>query len=182
MQITRRQALQHLAIACAACSVGLTGCFSIDQTTIAALLSEMVSAWQALETALGKVIPTNIANLFAQAIAAVKAWVPGTPVQDVIQILQDLSTAVGGLSGIGLTALETAAVQIVLNTIINVIELIDPASVPATALTAQARFKRSVSTTVLVPQKHFRQGQIPSSELKKQFESEWLAQTGKAAA
>jgi hypothetical protein len=180
MEMTRRHfgKITVMAASASTLGLGLTGC-TIDQTTIAALLNEMITAWQSIETALGKAVPANVVALFTQAVNDVKAWVPGTPAQDVIQVLQDLSVAVGALGSLTpITAIEAAGIQIVLGTIINVIELIDPAAVPATTITAQAKM---LKTGPPVPQQHFRQGQITAKALKAQFEAEWLAQTGKAA-
>jgi hypothetical protein len=184
MELTRRQFGKGTLAILGATAMGgstllLEGCN--DQTTIAALLNEMLTAWSSLETALGKAVPANIATLFQQAVTAVQNWKSGTPAQDVIQVLQDLSLAIGDIGAVvpGMTAIEAAAVQIILGTIINIIELIDPAAVPATVLTAQKAMTHAVVNPV--PQKHFRQGAITSAHLKAQFEAEWLAQTGKAA-
>ena len=157
----------------------LTGCF--DQTVVAALLGEMSTAWQGFETALGRSLPASVTTAFTTAIAAVKAWVPGTPAQDVVQVLQILSTAIGSFVGVGsLTGLEAAAVSVILGTIVNIIEIIDPNAVPPAVATARFHLQKLAKPPV--PQKHFRQGGIPASDLKKQFEIQWLAVTGKAAA
>jgi hypothetical protein len=188
MQMTRRtfgkRTLAVVAFQAAAGSLMvalLTGCS--DQTTVAALLNEMITAWTSLETSLGKAVPANIAALFAQAVAAVQAWKVGTAAQDVVQVLQDLSVAVGAVGQAipGMTAIEAAAVQIILGTIVNIVELIDPSAVPPVVVAGQARMAREAVKGASVPQKHFRQGQIPASALKKQFEVEWLVNTGKAA-
>ena len=184
MEFTRRQfGKGTLAIigysALGGSTLLLDGCN--DQATIAALLNEMLTAWSSLETTLGKVLPSNIATLFQEAVTAVQNWKSGTPAEDVIQVLQALASAIGTIGTLipGMTAIEAAAVQIILGTVINIIELIDPAAVPQTALVAQLKVAKSVPNPV--PQKHFREGEIKSGNLKKQFETEWLTQTGKAA-
>ena len=176
-----RRKLLKLAAMCAATPfipAFLTGCN--DQTTIAALLAEMETALTAFETDLGKVLPQSVVTAFDAAVNAVKAWVPGTASQDVIQVLQDLSIAVSAFAGITpLTGVEAAAIEIILRTTVNIIELIDPASVPPVATAAQAHLAHAAKPALA--QKHFKQGEIPASMLQKQFKAEWLAVTGKAA-
>lgn len=167
-----------LAFAALASLPMLEGCN--DQQTIATLLAEMQTALTALETELGKVLPPTVLAAFNAAIGAVKSWVPGTPAQDVVQVLQDLSTAIAAFAGITpLTGVEAAAVQIVLGTVINIIDLIDPAAVPPVVTAAATHLEHNAKMSA--PQKHFKTGEIPASMLQKQFKAEWLAVTGKAA-
>jgi hypothetical protein len=182
MNLSRRDAIRivgggSLALA----TFPLAGCS--DQTTTAALLAELSTTLTAFFTDLGKVLPASITTAFTNAVAAVKAWVPGTSAQDVVQVLQDLSIAVSGFASVTpLTAVEAAALQLVLGTVVNIIELIDPGAVPAVATTAMAAIVMRVPLPAPPPQKHFKRGEISASTLKKQFEAEWLAATGKKAA
>lgn len=156
-----------------------TGCN--DQTIIAQLLQEAVTAWNALASFLGKALPPSIAQAFAQAIAAVQAWVPGTAAQDVIEVLQDAIAAINAFASTGvLTGVWAAAAQVILGLLVNIIEDIDPAAVPPSAAATQLRLAKTAVPPV--PQKHFRSGEIPASTLKKQFEVQWLAVTGQKAA
>lgn len=183
--MNRREAVKLLVMAAGVSSLGLaTGCN--DQTVIAGLLTEMESAWQALETSLGKTLPANISDLFAKAVTAVQGWVPGTAVQGVIEVLQDLSTVLGDVEQYipSLTALEAAAAQIILGTVINLIEIIDPAAVPTAAMIGSKRLRAKLLAIAktTAPQKHFRAGEIKPEVLKKKFELEWSSQTGRKAA
>jgi hypothetical protein len=164
------------ALACIAS--GVTGCD--DQTTIALLLGELSTAWQGFETGLGKALPANIIQLFTDAENSVRNWVPGTPAQDVVQVLQDLANAVADIEAVlpGITALEAAAASVILNTVVNIIEDIDPSAVPASASVSLTKLARKAVPPVA--QKHFRQGEIRPSLLKKQFEIEWKGVTGKS--
>lgn len=179
MNLSRRDAIRivgggSLALA----TFPLAGCS--DQTTTAALLAELSTTLTAFFTDLGKVLPASITTAFTNAVAAVKAWVPGTSAQDVVQVLQDLSIAVSGFASVTpLTAVEAAALQLVLGTVVNIIELIDPSAVPPTVPAISAALAHAGHLSV--PQKHFRRGEIPASTLKKQFETSWLATTGKKA-
>jgi hypothetical protein len=156
-----------------------TGCN--DQSIIASLLAEASNAWSALASFLGKSLPASITQAFTQAVAAVQAWVPGTPAQDVVEVLQDAIAAINAFASTGvLTGVWAAATQIILGLLVNVIEDIDPASVPPTAAVTLKMLARTAAPPV--PQKHFRAGQIPASTLKAQFEAQWLAVTGQKAA
>lgn len=152
-----------------------------DQSVIAGLLSEAISAWNALAAFLGKVLPASITQAFAQAVAAVQAWKSGTPAQDVVQILQDAIAAINAFASTGvLTGVWAAATQIILGLLVNIIEDIDPAAVPPSASVTQAMLARTAAPPVA--QKHFRAGSIKPQELKAQFEAQWLAVTGQKAA
>lgn len=156
-----------------------TGCN--DQSVIAGLLNESITAWNALAAFLGKSLPASITQAFAQAVAAVKGWVPGTPAQDVVEVLQDAITAINAFASTGvLTGIWAAATQIILGLLVNIIEDIDPASVPPSAAVTQAMLAKSAAPPVA--QKHFRAGSIKPQELKAQFEAQWLAVTGRPAA
>ena len=156
-----------------------TGCN--DQSIIATLLAEASTAWSALASFLGKSLPASITQAFAQAVAAVKGWVPGTPAQDVVEVLQDAITAINTYASTGvLTGVWAAATQVILGLLVNIIEDIDPASVPPSAAVTQTMLARTAAPPVA--QKHFRAGQIPASTLKAQFEAQWLAVTGQKAA
>jgi hypothetical protein len=152
-----------------------------EQSIIANLLAEASTAWNALATSLGKLLPSAITQAFAQAVAAVKAWVPGTPAQDVVEALQDAIAAINAFASTGvLTGVWAAATQIILGLLVNIIEDIDPAAVPPTATVTLAMLARTAKPPVA--QKHFRAGEIPASRLKAQFEAQWLAVTGQTAA
>ena len=85
------------------------------------------------------------------------------------------------LMGRGRSVLRlTVSPQIILGLLVNIIEDIDPASVPPTAAVTLKMLARTAAPPV--PQKHFRAGQIPASTLKAQFEVQWLAVTGQKAA
>jgi hypothetical protein len=156
-----------------------TGCN--EQSIIANLLAEASTAWNALANFLGKVLPPAVTQAFAQAVAAVKAWIPGTPVQDVVEVLQDAIAAINTFASTGvLTGVWAAATQIILGLLVNIIEDIDPASVPPSAAVTLAMLARTAAPPV--SQKHFRAGEIPASKLKAQFEAQWVAVTGQKAA
>jgi hypothetical protein len=171
------------AIAIAGPTLLMTGCS--PQATIAVLLSELQTSWASLETDLGKAMPASVTTLFTQAITIVKNWVPGSPAQDAVEALQALSTAIGGIGTIlgPLTAIEAAAAQLILGTVVNIIEDIDPASVPPIAGTAAAALKAHAATAGLkVPVAHFTKGSVNPRVLKDTFERQWRDLTGKNAA
>lgn len=166
-----------VAVAAMASSFLLTGCH--DQSTLALLIGEMSTAWQALETALGKTLPASIVKLFSDAQSAVQGWIPGTPVQSTVEALQALVTALTGIQAVipGMTALEAAAATVVLNTVINIIEDIDPGAVPPSVNAAVA--KLAARASVPVTQKHIRKGALRASALRSQFSLQWTAVTGR---
>jgi hypothetical protein len=127
--ITR--AFSGLALAGMPSLVLLTGCSA--QETLVALLNEMSAAYQGLATIFN--LPTNstITQAFQNAVAAVKAWVPGTAAQDVVQALQILANNVAPLLTGVINPVFIAAGQFLLNTIVNLIEDLDPNAVPALA-------------------------------------------------
>ena len=141
--MNRRDFIDGAATAAAGSTLLLTACS--PQQTIAMLLSTETS-WASLETDLGKALPAKVTSLFNQAVLDVRSWVPGTAAPDTVEVLQDLSAAIGAIgTTLGpLTALEAAAAQLILGTVVNIIEDIDPAAVPpvtgaaVTALSARA--------------------------------------------
>jgi hypothetical protein len=149
----------------------MTGCSA--QGTIAALLNEMETAWAALLAATGKVLPASIQADFAAAVAAVKAWKAGTPAQDVVEALQILANDVAPL--VPMTPLEAAAVQVILRTIVNIIEEIDPAAAPAQAAKKLARKNAANVVNPLNSDKEARR-------IKATFESDWKNETGPQSA
>lgn len=155
----------------------LEGCN--DQNTIALLIEELSSSWAALETALGKSLPSSITNLFNDAVAAVKNWKPGTPVQGVVQVLQDLAAAVGDITNVipGMNALEAAGASIILNFVINIIEDIDPAAVPPAANVSLNRLIVKAAHPNLSP-RHILSGEVSGGQLRKQFRLQWPSITG----
>lgn len=108
----------------------LTGCNT--QSVLAGLLAEMETDWQAFETAEGNTLSTEIQNAFAAAVSAVNNWKSGSPVQDVVEALQLIDDDVVPLIPT-LTPTEQALAQIVLGSIINIIEFVDPSAAPTSA-------------------------------------------------
>jgi hypothetical protein len=102
------------------------------QDTIVLLLNEMETDWQAWYNATGGTMPANIQKYFAAAVAAVQGWKAGSPSQDVVQALQLLSAVIVPLIPT-LTPAEQALAQVVLGTVINLIEFIDPSAAPVPA-------------------------------------------------
>jgi hypothetical protein len=176
----RREFLKSAAIGAAMISVvpatlTLTGCSAQSETT--ALLNELETAFTSFETTLGKAVPVSVTNAFAAAIAAVKAWVPGTASQSVVEALQLLSTSVLPLLAGVVNPIEIAAGQLVLGTVVNLIELIDPAAVPPVATAALRSHvvvaQITVTNATLYHEAH---------RLKVEFERNWLVTTGRKAA
>jgi hypothetical protein len=108
-------------------SILLTGCDVQD--ALIALLSELQTDWQAFAAASGTSIPAPVLSAFANAISAAKNWVPGTVAQSIVQALQLVSADVIPLIPI-LTSIQQAEAQLVLGTIINLIEYFDPKATP----------------------------------------------------
>lgn len=168
------------ATAAAGSTLLLTACS--PQQTIAMLLSELETSWASLETDLGKALPAKVTSLFNQAVLDVRSWVPGTAAQDTVQVLQDLSAAIGAIgTTLGpLTALEAAAAQLILGTVVNIIEDIDPAAVPpVTGAAVTALSARAATAALKVPVKHFTKGSVNPQVLKDTFERQWRDLTGK---
>jgi hypothetical protein len=181
--MNRRSFLRNTSLAAVALTLPLmlTGC--TGQTITIVLLSELLTAWTGFEAALGKTVPSSVTAAFNAAIAAVNAWVPGTPIQDVVQALQVLSNDVAPLLASAFPV-EVAAAEVVLGTIVNLIEFIDPASVPPVAATALAQ--ANVKTYVRASQVssfNFKTyaAQKAVEAAKAKFEKDWKAATGKAA-
>jgi hypothetical protein len=114
--------------------------------------------------------------------------VPGTPSQDVVQVLQDLAKGISSFAGLagGLTGLEALAVSIILSTVATIIETIDPNAVPPVVSAAQATLRHMATPPPASPppalSKNLRRGAIRAADIKKQFEIQWLAVTGKKPA
>lgn len=132
--ISRRTFFKGAAVGGAVLAVApmslLTGCDVQDE--LVGLLSELQTTWQAFATASGTTIPTPVQTAFADAIAAAKAWTVGSAAQSVVEALQLVSADVVPLIPI-LNSTEQALVQIVLGTIINLIEYFDPNATPVPA-------------------------------------------------
>jgi hypothetical protein len=180
--MNRRSFLRNSSLAAVALTTPLLqGCKA--QSITVALLNEMETAWAGLDAILGKPLSPAIQADFAAAIAAVNAWVPGTPIQNVVQALQVLSNDVAPLLA-STFPVEVAAAEVVLGTIVNLIEFIDPASVPPVAATALAQ--ANVKTYVRAPQVssfNFKTyaAQKAVEAAKAKFEKDWKSATGKAA-
>ena len=183
---SRRQFLKlsatGLAVAVLPSTALLTGCNT--QSVLIGLLNEMQTAWTALAAALGTTVPSTVSSAFGAAVNAVKAWVPGSAVQDVVQALQILSTDVAPLLS-GAFPVEVAAGEVVLGTIVNIIEFLDPASVPpvASAALVQAKshtYKPAAKLTVVALNSHA--AEVAIRKAKADFEVKWQAVTGRKAA
>lgn len=111
--------------------IPLTGCDI--QSEIIALLNEMQTDWQSFATAAGQSVNPIIKNAFSAAVTAVTNWKPGTAAQDVVEALQVLDSDILPLIPV-VTPLEQALAQVVLGSIINLIELIDPNANPVSAV------------------------------------------------
>lgn len=134
--MNRRSFLRNSSLAALAVSLpALEGCNT--QSVLLGLLNEMQTGWVALEAALGKTVPPSVIAAFGAAVNAVKGWVPGTPIQGVVEALQILSNDVSPLLA-GAFPLEVAAADVVLGTIVNLIEFFDPNAVPPVAGAALA--------------------------------------------
>lgn len=120
----------------AAPSVLLTGCNA--QTDLEALLTNMQADYTAFKTALGQTPNPAIVSAFTAAIAAVKAWVPGSAAQDVIQVLQELSTALLPMLTPILGPAIVAAAQVLIGAVTSLIELFGSTAPAAVASVAHA--------------------------------------------
>jgi hypothetical protein len=130
----------------------------------------METAWAALLAAAGKVLPQSFQNDFAAAVTAVQGWKTGTPAQNVVSVLQILANDVAPL--VPMTPIEAAAVQVVLRTIVNLIEEIDPSAVPSAASAKLARRNAAQLVSPLNTKSE-------AKRLKANFESDWTAETGR---
>src|ERR1700722_1557862 len=159
----------------------LEGCTA--QSITVALLNELLTAWTALEAALGKTIPSSVTAAFGAAVNAVNSWVPGTPIQNVVQLLQDLSSDVAPLLS-GAFPIEVAAGEVVLGTIVNLIELIDKNAVPPVATTALAQspsktYVQAAQVNTFTFKSFSAEKAVRQTKIT--FEKNWKAVTGKAA-
>lgn len=93
-------------------SIATLGC-GAAKTTLAVLVNSLGNAISAVYGVLGNTtVATAIKTDTDKAVAAINAWVPGTPAQDVIQVLnvliQDLSAIVPGIGGTAATLISLA--------------------------------------------------------------------------
>ena len=189
MELTRRKFLGQTLAVGAVGVIGipeLTGCDFSAQSVIVALLNEIETDWTAFEVAAGKSLPASIQADFSAAVTAIKNWTPGTPGQDVVQALLVLQNGVVPLIPI-LTPLEQVAAQVVLGSIINIIELLDPSAVPTSSTSPVAAQMASTSSLIIakakvaavggsVKGKAITRGNV--EKIKKDFEARWKSVKG----
>lgn len=142
--VTRRSFLKRSALAGGALLLApaIEGCDA--QQTMVFLLQEMQNDWQAVDSAAGGNLPTKVNEYFNDAIQAVKAWKVGTAGQDVVQALQLLNSVVIPLIPV-LTPEVQILAQILLGSIINIIEYVDPSATPTPpSVTLMASLDRTI--------------------------------------
>jgi hypothetical protein len=167
----RRFLATSAAVAVMPTTIILTGCDA--QQTLVTLLNEMSAAYQGLATIFNLPSSSTITQAFQNAVAAVKGWVPGTPAQDVVQVLQILANDVAPLlSGI-VNPVFIAAGQFLLNSIVNLIEDLDPNATPAVATHALGRVARGGMAPA--PARSKSQWSGLAKDEKDTFESGWKA-------